>query len=204
MLPVPYLIMALILCLLTGKGDADACKQAQERELQTAMLWQRLAEMRVAGVYDQPVQLSAGQFTGAPFVAGGHSRPVLRLWPELFATGDLEGQIWRLVNMGAMGRPAPFDCATFAIHAGHITGSIDGRRYTGTIVETAPGQIVMSHLTGSAAIGQEVPVAREASYLALLASVTQYTFLTGQLMLLGQHAGRLVQLTFAPTETDVP
>lgn len=37
-------------------------------------------------------------------------------------------------------------------------------------METAPGQIVMSHLAGTVAIGQEVPAAWEGLYLSLLAS----------------------------------
>jgi META domain len=82
--------LALILCLLTGSGYASVCPEPERTTPQAAAMWRRLAEASVAGVYDHPVHLSRGQFVGTPFVAGGHSRPTLRLWPELFATGEMD------------------------------------------------------------------------------------------------------------------
>jgi hypothetical protein len=270
----------------------------------------RLAEASVVGVYDHPVRLSEGQYVAPPFVAGGHSRPMLRLWPELFAIGNLdgepgdevvgllsetsggsgervyllaaklsgdtlvalpakpvgdrvkvralqiedrkiildiveageqeplccgttltreiwtlhpdgprlaynisqgrlslrviEGRTWQLVDNGAIDAVADSDCTTLAVSAEKITGSDRGQRYTGRIVETAPGQIAISDLTGSTAPGHEAPDARAKAYLELLASVTQYTFLAGRLTLVGTQAGRPVMLKFAPAVVRTP
>ena len=89
-LVVPSLMAIAIAWLLVG-GRADACAGAQGGDSQSAMMWRRLANTSVVGVYDHPVRLSDGQCIGAPFAAGGHSRPLLRLWPKPFAVGDLDG-----------------------------------------------------------------------------------------------------------------
>ena len=77
------------------------------------------------------------------------------------------------------------DCMKRAVSAGQIAGSNRGKRYTGCIVETAPGQIAISDLTGSTERGYDAPDSRAKAYLELLASVTQYTFLAGRLTLVG-------------------
>lgn len=64
--------------VLTDDGDGGA--------------WRYLSHLEIAGVFERPVKLKGGQYQGAPFVEGGHSRPELRLWPELSAVGDLNGQ----------------------------------------------------------------------------------------------------------------
>jgi len=43
------------------------------------------------GIYDEPVQLTDGQYEGEPFVPGGASRPTVTLHPEVYALGDLNG-----------------------------------------------------------------------------------------------------------------
>jgi heat shock protein HslJ len=43
------------------------------------------------GIYDEPVQLTDGQYEGEPFVPGGASRPTVVLHPEVYAFGDLNG-----------------------------------------------------------------------------------------------------------------
>ena len=43
------------------------------------------------GIYDEPVQLTAGRYEGEPFVPGGASRPTVTLHPEVYAFGDLNG-----------------------------------------------------------------------------------------------------------------
>ncbi len=43
------------------------------------------------GIYDEPVQLTDGQYEGEPFVPGGASRPTVTLHPEVYAFGDLNG-----------------------------------------------------------------------------------------------------------------
>ncbi len=44
-----------------------------------------------SGIYDYAVQLANGQYEGKPFVEGGISRPSVELVPDLFETGDLNG-----------------------------------------------------------------------------------------------------------------
>ncbi|MGA9348656.1 MAG: META domain-containing protein [Anaerolineae bacterium] len=43
------------------------------------------------GIYDEPVQLTDGQYEGEPFVPGGASRPTVTFHPEVYAFGDLNG-----------------------------------------------------------------------------------------------------------------
>ena len=43
------------------------------------------------GIFDDPVTLADGRYEGESFVAGGASRPVVRLVPGMTATGDLTG-----------------------------------------------------------------------------------------------------------------
>jgi hypothetical protein len=307
---IRYLALALILCLLGDSGYASVCPEPERTTPQGAAMWRRLAEASVAGVYDQPVRLSRGQFIGDPFIAGGHSRPTLRLWPELFATGEMdgvssdeiigfisetsggsgervyllvaktsgdtlstlpaqlvgdrvkvralqikdrqifldiveagkqeplccgttltrlvwtlqpeglrlvekisqgqlslriiEGRTWQLVGNGTTEPRTDSDCTTLTISSGKITGYIGGEDYTGTILESAPGRIAISHLVGLVGTRQETPAALESAYFSLLSSVTRYTFLAGRLALVGIAAGRPVMLKFAPARTGSP
>jgi LysM repeat protein len=43
------------------------------------------------GIYDEPVQLTDGQYAGQPFVEGGASRPTVTLSDPFVAFGDLNG-----------------------------------------------------------------------------------------------------------------
>ncbi len=52
---------------------------------------QSLRGASYAGIYDEPVALTAGRYEGEPFVPGGASRPTLTLVDELVARGDLDG-----------------------------------------------------------------------------------------------------------------
>jgi hypothetical protein len=49
---------------------------------------QDLENLEYRGIYDQAVKLSAGQYSGPPFVEGGASRPTLVLQTQ--ASGDLD------------------------------------------------------------------------------------------------------------------
>ena len=49
---------------------------------------QALNNLEYYGIYDQAVKLSAGEYTGPPFVEGGASRPVVSL--QTLAFGDLD------------------------------------------------------------------------------------------------------------------
>ena len=49
---------------------------------------QALNNLEYYGIYDQAVKLSAGEYTGPPFVEGGASRPVVNL--QTLAIGDLD------------------------------------------------------------------------------------------------------------------
>lgn len=55
-------------------------------------LWRALSHLEVTGVFDHPVRLQNGVYQGRPYSPEGHSRPELRLWAELLASGDLDGQ----------------------------------------------------------------------------------------------------------------
>ena len=303
-------LLAVICLLLTTHAHAEVCANPFDGDPQAAMMWRRLADMPVVGVYDHPVRLSGGEFLGEPFVAGGSSRPVLRLWPELFSIGDLdgqageeivgllsetsggsgervylivaklaettaatvpawlagdrvkvrglqikdrriildiveageleplccgttlsrlaltlepnglrlaekisqgflslrvvEGQTWQLVDEGTTRPPVYARCTTLTVSGEEITGHIGDKRYSGKIIETAPGQIAISRLASSVETGPDAPTAQEESYLSLLASVTQYTFLAGRLTLVGMRADHPVMLKFAPVEIRSP
>jgi hypothetical protein len=43
------------------------------------------------GIYDQPIQLSDGEYEGPPFVEGGASRPTVTFIDRFYALGDLNG-----------------------------------------------------------------------------------------------------------------
>jgi len=60
-------------------------------ETDSAAGWQSLSSIKVSGVFDQAVYLTHGQYQGQAW-PDSHSRPELRLWPELFAAGDIDGQ----------------------------------------------------------------------------------------------------------------
>jgi len=49
------------------------------------------AQSTYSGIFDEPVKLVAGRYEGAPFVAGGASRPVVMLLETPRASGDLTG-----------------------------------------------------------------------------------------------------------------
>ena len=49
---------------------------------------QALDNLEYYGIYDQAVKLSAGEYTGPPFVEGGSSRPTIAL--QTYAPGDLD------------------------------------------------------------------------------------------------------------------
>ncbi len=50
-----------------------------------------LASNTYSGVYDRPVTLQDGIWTGAPYVEGGASRPTLEYLPDSARQGDLDG-----------------------------------------------------------------------------------------------------------------
>jgi heat shock protein HslJ len=50
-----------------------------------------LANLTYAGVHDEPIELSDGQWTGEPSVPGGASRPNVELVADLRRDGDLDG-----------------------------------------------------------------------------------------------------------------
>ncbi len=51
----------------------------------------QLGNIRVQGIYEEPVLLSDGLYKGPPFVPGGSSRPSVSLIESLAASGDLNG-----------------------------------------------------------------------------------------------------------------
>jgi uncharacterized lipoprotein YbaY/LysM repeat protein len=52
---------------------------------------EQLANATYQGIYDEPVQLTDGEYVGEPFVEGGASRPTVTLLDQFTARGDLNG-----------------------------------------------------------------------------------------------------------------
>lgn len=94
MLDLQYGIKAFLLSLLFSSQAiyADECPIPYITETNSVRGWQSLSSQKITGIFDQEVYLKHGQYRGQPYVAAGRSRPELRLWPELFASGDLDGQ----------------------------------------------------------------------------------------------------------------
>jgi hypothetical protein len=64
---------------------------AQPGTVEGNLTLEALQNASYQGIYDEPVQLSDGQYEGEPFVPGGASRPTVTLHPEVYAFGDLNG-----------------------------------------------------------------------------------------------------------------
>ncbi|MGY6277262.1 hypothetical protein [Methylomonas sp. MgM2] len=82
----------ITLCLLSTGVAALECPLPTSGQNHSERVWPYLSNIIVSGIFDEPVTLRAGQYEGLPFVPGGQSRPQLRLWPELLASADLDGQ----------------------------------------------------------------------------------------------------------------
>ena len=85
-------LLMIIACLYCFDAFATECSLPLPNQDQTEQVWPYLANISVSAVFDEPVTLRAGQFSGAPFVPDGHSRPELLLWPELLLSADLDGE----------------------------------------------------------------------------------------------------------------
>jgi len=48
-------------------------------------------EAEYSGIYDSPVRLIEGFYEGEPFAEGSESRPTVRLFPDIIAKGDIDG-----------------------------------------------------------------------------------------------------------------
>ena len=64
----------------SGSGPTSAAPTIEE-----------LSTTTFQGIYDHPVTLANGRWEGTPYVAGGASRPNVKLVPGLCLTGDLDG-----------------------------------------------------------------------------------------------------------------
>jgi hypothetical protein len=84
-------ILLISLILSSQTGHTDECPIPDLSETDAAAGWQFLSSIKVSGVFDQAVYLNHGQYQGQAW-PDSHSRPELKLWPELFAIGDLDGQ----------------------------------------------------------------------------------------------------------------
>lgn len=78
---------ALLLAALLSLGACSVPQIVPAARLTDALL----QNTAYRGIYDEPVQLSAGRYEGEPFVAGGASRPTVTLAPSATAYGDLTG-----------------------------------------------------------------------------------------------------------------
>jgi heat shock protein HslJ len=89
------ILLALTLIAWTGCGPgSDAVSESAAAtehalDLTGAPSLEQVANMSFAGIYDTPVQLTAGTYEGAPFEEGGASRPTVRLADRLHRFGDL-------------------------------------------------------------------------------------------------------------------
>ncbi len=78
----------------TGGLRVDADEPVDTREpagVHGSGLPSGLLNVEIAGIYDARVQLRHGRYRGAPFVAGGASRPTLEILHTPQARGDLDG-----------------------------------------------------------------------------------------------------------------
>jgi heat shock protein HslJ len=117
----------------------------------------QLANMAYMGIYEQPVTLKNGRWEGAPFMAGGSSRPAVGLVKDFMLTGDLDDDgkneavvlLWE--SSGGLGNynyiavvgmrdGKPFNLGT-ALIGDRIqvrAGRIDGNRIELDVVEPGP------------------------------------------------------------------
>jgi hypothetical protein len=93
--PNHHLILALLLLVTTaciGEQASPPVVLANTPVVATSLPFplteQALNNLEYYGIYDQAVKLSAGEYTGPPFVEGGASRPVVSL--QTLAIGDLD------------------------------------------------------------------------------------------------------------------
>jgi len=85
-------LLMIIACLYCFDAFAGECSLPLPNQDQSEQVWPYLSNITISDVLPESVTLRAGQFSGIPFVPGGHSRPELRLWPELLLSADLDGK----------------------------------------------------------------------------------------------------------------
>lgn len=305
MVDLQYWIKAFLLSLLFSSQStyADDCPIPYITETGSVRGWQSLSSQKITGIFDQAVYLKQGQYQGQPYVADGHLRPELRLWPELFAGGDLDGQagdeivgllsetnggsgeqvylvaaksadadtVWPAALLGdrvklrslsireqqivldvvEAGADQPLCCGTelnrqlwqlannrlsliekqpqgqlstrtlvsvrwylldrpgdrlqavhpsctyLSIEGDQIVFEIAGQQYYGKINEHSPGYISISGITSAEANSGDLTVPPNSKLLKQLASVNQYTFRAGRLLLVGFDNQRTTRFEFA-------
>ena len=87
-----HLSLRISVCLGLAAVFLVACSAPSTRTPATAP--PTLADVgnaTVAGLFDDPVTLRDGRWEGAPYVAGGASRPTAGVIGDLWAAGDLDG-----------------------------------------------------------------------------------------------------------------
>jgi uncharacterized lipoprotein YbaY len=75
-----------LLCIPAGEEAAAGAEDAGQ-----GLSSEQLANAIYQGIYDEPVQLTDGEYVGEPFVEGGASRPTVTLLDQFTAQGDLNG-----------------------------------------------------------------------------------------------------------------
>jgi len=296
-------ILLISLILFSQTGHTDECPIPDLSETDAVAGWKFLSSIKVSGVFDQAVYLNHGQYQGQAW-PDSHSRPELRLWPELFATGDLDGQagdefvgllsetsggsgervylvaaqmagnskqswpaallgdrvklralwirdrqimldvveaspdqplccgtelnrqIWRLDNdklslmekrhQGQLSIQSwagarwylldqPGDrlqavhpsCTYLSVEGNQIVFEVSGRRYLGKLTEHTPGRINISDIVSDEAGSNNAMALPQASLLKQLASVSQYSFRAGRLLLVGFENQQVLSFEFA-------
>lgn len=81
------LLLAVALCLTAACGSKDQDDPGADAAPGTA----ELANATYAGIYDEPVTLSGGEWQGAAYAEGGAARPRVTLVRDFRTTGDLDG-----------------------------------------------------------------------------------------------------------------
>jgi heat shock protein HslJ len=117
----------------------------------------QLANMAYMGIYEKPVTLKNGRWEGKPFMAGGSSRPAVRLVRDFMLTGDLDNDgsdeavvllressggsgSYNYIAVVGMLNGKPFNLGT-ALIGDRIQvrdGRIDGNRIELDVVESGP------------------------------------------------------------------
>ncbi len=107
------------------------------------------------------------------------------------------GATWTAVALDGTPLPAGVTPPSLTFENGRISGSSGCNQYTGTLREPEPGRIVVGPTAGTrrACVGEAEDV--ESRFLAILATCTNYTFLSGRLVLSGLDGEQMRNIAFS-------
>lgn len=114
------------------------------------------------------------------------------------SVADLEGS-WVLTNLDGTEAPPPGVQASLVVKGVTVSGRAGCNRFTGTVgAGASAGSVTVGPLVTTRMACAEPIMAFEAAYLRALQSVSQFTFLAGQLALTCQDGDRPRTLLFSP------